>query len=111
MQTTTKKIETYIYLSQSLRYELQKHYQNINDINHFLLEDPTDENIKEYHETKQNIEKLIDAKESILNRTETFLFDNCEHEWERDFNETPINATVKINAFKVCKKCGIMRRI
>ena len=52
----------------------------------------------------------IEAKEAILLRTEKFLFDNCQHEWEKDFNETPVNATVKISAFKVCKKCGIMRR-
>ena len=78
-------------------------------LNNFLLEDPADENVKDYHETKQNIENLIVSKNSILIRIEQFLFENCEHEWEKDFNETPISATVKINPFKVCKKCAIMR--
>ena len=110
MQSTTEKLETYIYLSQALRHELQKHHQNITDINFFITEDPRDENINEYLKTKKDVEKLIEAKEAILSRTEKFLFDNCEHEWEKDFNETPVNATVKISAFKVCKKCGIMRR-
>ena len=48
MQTAAEKLETYMYLSQALRYELQKHHQNITDINFFITEDPGDENINEY---------------------------------------------------------------
>ena len=111
-----KNVTIHIELYETVSYEINKLKENISNINIFL-HDISNNDIKNndiidnYCSQKQDIEKLIERKIKTAINIEKYLFDNCKHNWVKDFSESAIYGNVKINPFHVCKKCSIIKPI
>ena len=113
---TSKELYLHIELYKDLQYEIKTIKENINSIKLFLHDMKEGkiqkiEYIEKYCEQENELVQLLVNKNELLNEVRDYLFENCKHEWTKDFSESCLYTNVTIHPYKTCNNCGVMKVI
>ena len=113
---TNKELYLHIELYKDLQYEIKTIKENVNSIKLFLhdMKDGTIKKIRyigKYCDQEKDLMQLLEKKNELLNEVREYLFENCKHEWTKDFSESCLYTNVTIHPYKTCNNCGIMKAL